>query len=126
MLRRNRKEAGIDVVSINPSEIVRLKKQWGEFINQYVLINYDSHLFMTINRCLIKRTKNLMPYFVLAQAEEQAEQEGSWAGNRIGIEPIDMETFDSDVYFEMFRMIGDKSACRMGVEDFHRRHGGMN
>lgn len=126
LLRRNRKEAGIDVVSIDPSEIIRWKKQWGEFINQYVLINYDSHLFMTIDRRLFKRTKNLMPYFVLAQAEEQAEQEGSWAGNRIGIEPIDTETFDSDVYFEMFRMIGDKSACQLGVEDFHRRHGGIN
>lgn len=97
----------------------------GEFLNQYVLINYDSHLFMTIDCRLFKRTKNLMPYFVLAQAEEQAEQKGSWAGNRVGIEPIDTDTFEKDVYFEMFRMIGDKSASQLGVEDFHRRHGGL-
>ncbi|MDK2780697.1 MAG: hypothetical protein PWP61_994 [Trichococcus sp.] len=124
LLRRNRKEAGIDIVSIDPSEVIAWKKKWEAFINQFVLINYDSHLFMTIDRRLFKRTKNLMPYFVLAQAEEQAEQKGSWAGDRIGIEPIDTDTFENDVYFEMFRMIGDKSACQLGVEDFHRRHGG--
>ena len=38
--------------------------------------------------------------------------------NRIGIEPIDTDTFDSDVYFEMFRMIGDKSACQPGSRRF--------
>ena len=126
LLRRNRKEAGIEIVSIDPSEVIRWKKKWEEFINQFVLINYDSHLFMTIDRRLFKRTKNLMPYFVLAQAEERTEHNGSWAGDRIGIEPIDTDTFDKDVYFEMFRMIGDKSACQLGVEDFHRRYGGSN
>ncbi|PTQ80141.1 hypothetical protein C8U37_1317 [Trichococcus patagoniensis] len=124
LLRRVREEAGISVISIDPSEIIRWKKAWDGFINQFVLINYDSHLFMTIDTRLFKRTKNVMPYFVLAQAEERTDDNGSWAGDRIGIEPIDTATFDTHDYFEMFRMIGDKSACQLGIEDFHRRHGG--
>lgn len=117
-----RKEGEVTIVSLHPTETHRLKKNWKKFINQYVLINYDSHLFMTIDRRLFRRTKNLMPYFFLAQVEN-SESNSSWAGHRIGIEPLDTATFDSLDYFEMFRMVGDKSACQLGVEDYERRNG---
>jgi len=126
-LRREvRKENGIHIISFDQKEVDRLRKTWERFINQFVLINYDSHLFMTIDRRLFKRTKSLMPYFFLAQAEERDESNGSWSGDRIGIEPIGTSTFDSMDYFEMFRMIGDKSACQLGVEDIERRYGLKN
>ena len=113
----------IHVISIPPSEAKRFKMKWKQFVNQFVLINYDSHLFMTIDQRLFRRTKNLLPYFVLAQAEERNDSNGSWAGDRIGIESIGTSTFDSQDYFEMFRMIGDKSVIRLGKEDFERRYG---
>lgn len=118
-----RTENGIEIISLEQVEVNRIKKNWNRFINQYVLINYDSHLFMTIDRRLFKRTSHYMPYFVLAQAEDKSDTGGSWAGDRIGIEPIDTPTFDSNDYFEMFRMIGDKSACQLGVEEYERRYG---
>lgn len=114
---------GIHIISVGPSEEKRWKRKWKQFTNQFVLINYDSHLFMTIDRRLFRRTKNLMPYFSLAQGEDRTDSNGSWAGDRIGIEPIDTPTFDSLDYFEMFRMIGDKSACRLGKEHIERRQG---
>ncbi|MBM6614364.1 hypothetical protein JTF06_05620 [Desemzia sp. RIT804] len=120
---RIRKENGINIITIPPSEANKLKKRWEKFVNQYVLINYDSHLFMTIDQRLFKLKNNLMPYFILAQAEQKSEFNGSWAGNRIGVEPIDTATFDSLDYFEMFRMVGNKTACRLGVEDFAHRFG---
>lgn len=121
--RRIRHENGINIITIPPLEAKKLKKRWDKFVNQYVLINYDSHLFMTIDQRLFKLKNNLMPYFILAQAEQKSEFDGSWAGNRIGVEPIDTATFDGQDYFEMFRMVGDKTACRLGVEDFKRRYG---
>ncbi|MFL2100256.1 hypothetical protein [Desemzia sp. FAM 23991] len=122
--RRVRKENGIHLITIPPAEANRIQKRWEKFMNQYVLINYDSHLFMTIDQRLFRMKNNLMPYFILAQAEQKSEfEEGSWAGNRIGVERIDTPTFDSLDYFEMFRMVGDKTACRLGVEDFKRRYG---
>lgn len=120
--RRVRKENGIHLITIPPAEANRLQKRWEKFVNQYVLINYDSHLFMTIDQRLFKLKNNLMPYFILAQTEVKIEN-GSWAGNRIGVEPIDTATFDSMDYFEMFRMVGNKTACRLGVEDFALRYG---
>lgn len=120
---RTRRENGIQIITIPPTEANRLKKRWEKFVNQYVLINYDSHLFMTIDQRLFRMKNNLMPYFILAQAEQKSEFDGSWAGNRIGVEPIDTATFDSQDYIEMFRMVGDKTACRLGVEDFKRRYG---
>jgi len=48
------------------------------------------------------------------------------AGNRIGIEPIDTDTFERDVYFEMFPVLVDKSVCQLGVEYFYRRYGGLD
>ena len=121
--RRIRIENGIQIITIPPAEANRLKKRWEKFVNQYVLINYDSHLFMTIDQRLFRMKNNLMPYFILAQAEQKSEFDGSWAGERIGVEPIDTATFDSQDYIEMFRMVGDKTACRLGVEDFKRRYG---
>lgn len=113
----------IHVISIPPSEAKRLKKKWKKFVNHFVFINYDSHLFMTIDQRLFRRTKNLLPYFVLAQAEERNDSNGRWAGDRIGIESIGTPTFDNQDYFEIFRMIGDKSAIRLEKEDFERRYG---
>lgn len=121
LLRRTRKENGINIVTIPPIEASRLKDSWGKFVNQYVLINYDSHLFMTMDQRLFRMKKNLMPYFILAQAGHK--NKGSWVGERIGVEPIDTATFDSMDYYEMFRMIGDKTACRLGAEEFVRRCG---
>lgn len=116
------KEKGYTAVSFHPSETKRLKKNWRKFINQYVLINYDSQLFMTIDQRLYRRTKNLMPFFVLARFEEN-ESNGSWAGQRVGIEPIGTPTLDDYEYVEMFRMIGDKSICQRGVEELERQFG---
>lgn len=119
--RRIRQENGVNVITIPPAEANRLNKRWEKFVNRYILINYDSHLFMTIDKRLFSMQNYLMPYFILAQAEKKDENVGSWAGDRIGVEPIDTTTINSLDYFEMFRMVGDKTVCRLGVEDFARR-----
>lgn len=119
-----RKEKGVQRITVTPKEAERLTKRWSEFVNQYVLINYDMHLFMTIDKRLFKRTKDIMPYFPLGVAEEDMA-DSCWAGSRLGIEPIGTDTLNQDMYFEMFRMIGDKSACQLGVEEYHRRLSGI-
>lgn len=126
MRREVRKEGGVMVMSFYPYEIKELKKDWKQFINQYVLINYDARLFMTMDQRLLKRTKNFMPYFVLAQAEERSESNGSWAGDCIGVESIDTSTFDDPDYVEMFRMVGNKSVCQLGMEEYERRKEGQS
>lgn len=125
LTRKTLKKDGINRITIPPAEANRLIKRWKKFVNQYVLINYDSHLFITIDQRLFRMRKYLMPYFALAQAEDKTDNKGSWAGDRVGIEPIDTPTFDSLDYIEMFRMIGDKTACRLGVEEFARRYSGQ-
>lgn len=125
--REIRKESDwISVISLDQTEVNRMQKRWGEFVNKYVLINYDHHLFMTLDQRLFKRTKNFMPYFVLAQTAEMAESIGSWAGTRVGIEPLATPTIDSLDYVEMFRMIGDKSVCQLGVEEYERQQARQN
>lgn len=119
--RKTFKKDGINRITIPPAEARRLIARWEKFVNRYVIINYDSHLFMTIDQRLFRMKKHLMPYFVLGQMEDNDEDRGSWAGNRVGIEPIDTATFDSLDYIEMFRMIGDKTACALGVEEMTRR-----
>lgn len=120
---RTREEGGFNIVTIPPAEGKRLIRKWEKFVNQYVLINYDLQLFMTIDKRLFRSKKSMMPYFCLAQAEEMKDSSGSWAGHRIGVEPIDSPTLDSIEYIEMFRMIGDKSLCRLEVEMMEELYG---
>lgn len=121
--RRAKQASGGTIINIHPAEARRLKKRWSEFINQYVIINYDSGLFMTLDKRLLKLTQSQMPYFLLLQAENKQDSEGSWSGNRVGIEKIDTATLDSTEYLEMFRMIGDRTACSIGREEMERRYG---
>lgn len=121
--RRIRDDQGIKRITIEPKEMKRWARRWKEFVNQYVLINYDSYLYMTLDERLFKQSRRITPYFVLAQAESREDSEGSWAANRIGIEPIGTSTFDKGEYLEMFRMIGDKTAIQLEKEDMERRMG---
>lgn len=121
--RRIRGEEGMTRITIEPKEMNRWVNRWKEFVNQYVLINYDSHLYMTLDERLFKQTQRMTPYFILAQAERREDSQGSWSAHRIGIEPIGTSTFDQEEYLEMFRMVGDKSAIQLGKEDMERRMG---
>lgn len=121
--RRAKQASGGTYIEIHPAESRRLKKRWSEFINQYVIINYDSGLFMTLDKRLLKLTQSQMPYFLLLQAENKQDSEGSWSGHRVGVEKIDTATLDSSEYLEMFRMIGDRTACSIGREEMERQYG---
>lgn len=121
--RRVRRSGRLVNIQIEPKEHLCWKRRWDEFINQYVLINYDVNLFMTIDKRLFKQTRMFMPYFHLAKAEEKSEQGGSWSAHRIGVEPIGTPTLEKDVYYEMFRLIGDQSAIKLSMEDTERKLG---
>lgn len=121
--RRIIKEGIVTRVTIEPKEMKRWARRWQAFINQYVLVNYDSHLFITLDKRLYKQTQQMTPYFVLASAENRKESGGSWSTHRIGVEPIGTETFDAGDYFEMFRLIGNQSAIRLSKEDSERKLG---
>ena len=121
--RRAQQVYGTIKIDIHPMEAKRLQRRWSEFINQYVIINYDSKLYMTLDKRLLKLTQSQMPYFLLSQAEKKAESIGSWSGDRVGVELSDTATLNSVDYLEMFRMIGDRTACSLGREEMEHRLG---
>lgn len=93
---------------------VKMMKDWKEILGKYILINYDYHLYMTIDQRLFDENQDLMPYFGLVY---EKNSQGSWSSCRIGLEKINSKFLEEDVYLEMFRRVGDKTAIQLNMEE---------